>query len=147
MDKTLQVIRYDDAQPIAFGPLSEYRPLINDECPQIEVRTGIQTARPGYETRPHWHPYTEILHILEGEAQAWERGREDAKATLRAGDTLVIPPRTWHVFRATGVATLRLLGTHLSNQRVVHYDDGTTSLGGAPATQLVNEPRSSPHRS
>jgi mannose-6-phosphate isomerase-like protein (cupin superfamily) len=60
--------------------------------------------------------------------------------TLRAGDTLVIPARTWHVFRVSGEAPLRLLGTHLSDKRIVHYDDGTTSLGGKPPAALVDQP-------
>lgn len=57
--------------------------------------------------------------------------------TLRAGDTLVIPARTWHSFRVAGDGTLRLLGTHLSGQRIVHYDDGTTTLGGKPPAALA----------
>ena len=134
----LKVIRYDAAPEVAFGPLSEYRALVSDDCSDLTVRTGIQTARPGYETKCHWHPYVEIIHILDGAAEAWERGREESRVTLRAGDTLVIPARTWHSFRVTGDETLRLLGTHVSNQRVVHYDDGTTSLGGKPPAALLD---------
>ena len=139
MTDSLKVIRYEAAPPVAFGPLSEYRSLVSDDYPDLTVRTGIQTARPGYETRRHWHPYVEILHILDGAAEAWEQGREQSKVTLRAGDTLVISARTWHSFRVIGDETLRLLGTHLSNKRVVHYDDGTTSLGGKPPTAFLNQ--------
>ncbi|HEX2831284.1 MAG TPA: cupin domain-containing protein [Burkholderiales bacterium] len=137
MADTLKLIRYEAADAVAFGPLSEYRALVNDDHSDLAIRTGIQTCRPGYETRPHWHPYVEILHILEGEAQAWEVGREHLGTVLRAGDTLVIPARTWHAFRVAGERTLRLLGTHLSSQRTVHYDDGSTSLGvKAPSRPL-----------
>jgi mannose-6-phosphate isomerase-like protein (cupin superfamily) len=136
MTDSLKVIRYEAVPAVAFGPLSEYRSLVSDDYSDLTVRTGIQTARPGYETKPHWHPYVEILHILNGAAEAWEQGREQSKVTLRAGDTLVIPARTWHSFRVIGDETLRLLGTHLSSRRVVHYEDGTTSLGGTPATIL-----------
>lgn len=129
MDDQLKVIRYEAVGAVAFGPLSEYRALVSDDCSDLTVRTGIQTCRPGYETRPHWHPYVEILHILDGAAEAWEVGREQSAVTLRAGDTIVIPARTRHSFRVTGERTLRLLGTHLSSQRIVHYDDGSTSLG------------------
>ena len=131
MDDPLKVIRYEAAGTVAFGPLSEYRALVSDECPDLAIRTGIQTCRPGYETRPHWHPYVEILHILEGEAEAWEVGREQSAVVLRAGDTLVIPARSWHAFRVAGGETMRLLGTHLSSQRIVHYDDGSTHLGAS----------------
>ena len=129
MNDPLKVIRYEAAEAVTFGPLSEYRARVGDDCPDVTVRTGIQTCRPGYETRPHWHPYVEILHILDGAAETWEVGREQCAATLRAGDTIVIPARTWHVFRVAGEQTLRLLGTHLSSRRIVHYDDGSTSLG------------------
>jgi mannose-6-phosphate isomerase-like protein (cupin superfamily) len=139
MTDPLKVIRYDTVEAVAFGPLSDYRPLVTDDYPDLTLRTGIQTARPGYETRPHWHPYVEILHILDGAAEAWQQGREESRVTLQAGDTLVIPARTWHSFRVAGDETLRLLGTHLSNQRIVHYDDGTTSLGGKPAAAFIGQ--------
>ena len=132
MTDSLKVIRYEAAPAVAFGPLSEYRPLVGDDCSDLAVRTGIQTACPGYETKPHCHPYVEILHILSGAAEAWEQGRKENKVTLRAGDTLVIPARTWHSFRVLGDETLRLLGTHLSTKRVVHYEDGAVSVGGKP---------------
>ena len=139
MTDSLKVIRYEAVPSVAFGPLSEYRPIVTDDYPDLTIRTGIQTARPGYETKPHWHPYVEILHILDGAAEAWQQGLEQSRVTLRAGDTLVIPARSWHSFRVIGEETLRLLGTHLSNQRIVHYDDGTTSLGGKPAAALVDQ--------
>ena len=137
MPAALTVIRYADAVQVAFGPLSEYRPLVSENCPDLEIRTGIQTARPGYEAKLHWHPYVEILHILDGEAEAWRRGEKEAKVTLGAGDTLVIPARTWHSFRVKGDTPLRLLGTHLSNSRIVNYEDGTVSVGGSPPAHLV----------
>jgi mannose-6-phosphate isomerase-like protein (cupin superfamily) len=139
MADLLKVIRYEAAPVVSFGPLSDYRSLVSNDCSDLEVRTGIQTARPGYETKPHWHPYVEILHILEGVAEAWEVEHEHAKVTLRVGDTLVIPARTWHSFRVAGEETLRLLGTHLSNQRIVHYDDGTTSPGVKPPAAFTHQ--------
>jgi mannose-6-phosphate isomerase-like protein (cupin superfamily) len=139
MPDLLKVIRYEAAPAVPFGPLSDYRPLVNNDCADLAIRTGIQTARPGYEAKPHWHPYVEVLHILEGVAEAWEAGHEQDKVTLRAGDTLVIPARTWHSFRVAGEDTLRLLGTHLSNQRIVHYDDGTTSLGVKPPAAFTHQ--------
>ena len=138
MADSLKVIRFEEVPTVAFGPLSDYRSLVGDDCSELAVRTGIQTAHPGYEAKPHWHPYVEILHILAGAAEAWEPGHEQSKATLKAGDTLVIPARTWHTFRVAGDEALRLLGTHMSNQRVVHYDDGTTSLGPKPPAAFTH---------
>ena len=88
------------------------------------VRTGIQTARPGYEAPVHSHPYLEILHILDGAAEAWIDGRESEAIVLEAGDTLAIPPDTPHAFRVRGDRVLRLLGTHASPRRIVTYKDG-----------------------
>ena len=140
MTDALKVIRYDTAPEAAFGPLADYRMLISDDCPELPIRAGIQSARPGYEAKPHWHPYVEILHILEGVAEAWEIGREASRVTLRPGDTLVIPARTWHTFRVAGDVPMRLLGTHLSDQRIVHYDDGTIALGGRPPESIGERP-------
>lgn len=137
MPEALTVIRYADSSEVAFGPLSEYRALVNDDCSDLAIRTGIQTARPGYEAKLHWHPYVEILHILDGEAEAWQRGDEASKVTLKAGDTLVIPARTWHSFRVKGEAPLRLLGTHLSSSRTVNYENGDVSVGGSPPAHFV----------
>ena len=139
MTDSLKVIRYKGISGVAFGPLSDYRPLVGDDFGDLAIRTGIQTCRPGYETKAHWHPYVEILHVLEGAAEAWERGREEARVTLRAGDTIVIPARTWHSFRVAGEETLKVLGTHVSGQRIVHYDDGTTSYGGKPPVAFAQE--------
>jgi mannose-6-phosphate isomerase-like protein (cupin superfamily) len=66
----------------------------------------------------------EILHILDGVAEAWIDGQEDRAVTLRKGDTIAIPPETPHSFRVVGAEVLRLLGTHASPQRIVDYKDG-----------------------
>jgi mannose-6-phosphate isomerase-like protein (cupin superfamily) len=121
------VVRLDDTERVSFGPLSHYQLIIGDDEGSTPVRTGIQTAQPGYEAPVHQHPYVEILHILDGAAEAWIEGREDEAVTLRKGDTMAIPPDTPHAFRVVGPQTLRLLGTHASPKRIVQYKDGATS--------------------
>jgi mannose-6-phosphate isomerase-like protein (cupin superfamily) len=91
------------------------------------VRTGIQTAQPGYAAPVHSHPYVEILHILDGVAEAWIDGRPDSAVVLRKGDTIAVPPETPHAFRVVGDEVLRLLGTHVSPKRIVNYKDGIVS--------------------
>jgi mannose-6-phosphate isomerase-like protein (cupin superfamily) len=66
----------------------------------------------------------EILHVLDGEAEAWIDGRESEKVTLRKGDTIAFPPDTRHSFRVVGDQVLRTLGTHASPKRIVDYKDG-----------------------
>ena len=130
MADSIRVIRLAEAETISFGPLSHYQPLVGDDAQPLPIRTGIQTAQPGYAAKLQYHPYVETLHILDGAAEAWVGGKENEKVMLKKGDTLVIPAHTWHSFRVAGGQELRLLGTHLSPQRIVHYEDGTTSVLG-----------------
>jgi mannose-6-phosphate isomerase-like protein (cupin superfamily) len=128
MDKPT-VVRLDDTERVSFGPLSHYQPIIGDDAGTTPLRTGIQTAQPGYVAPVHSHPYLEVLHILEGTAEAWIDGRESEAVTLRPGDTMAIPPETPHAFRVVGDQPMRLLGTHASPKRIVAYKDGGASDG------------------
>lgn len=122
-----RVVRLEDTARVSFGPLSHYQPIIGDEAGTTPVRTGIQTAQPGYVAPVHSHPYLEILHILDGEALAWVDGQEERAVRLRRGDTIAMPPDTPHAFRVVGDQVLRLLGTHVSPTRIVTYQDGGAS--------------------
>ena len=123
----LKVVRLDETSTVKFGPDAIYQPIIGDEEGTTPVRTGIQTSQPGYVAPVHSHPYMEILHILDGVAEAWVDGREAQKVTLRKGDTIAIPPEVPHSFRVVGDEVLRLLGTHASPTRIVNYKDGGAS--------------------
>jgi mannose-6-phosphate isomerase-like protein (cupin superfamily) len=125
--KDLEVIRLDDTERVSFGPLSHYQPIVGDDAGSTPVRTGIQTAQPGYTAPVHSHPYVEILHILDGVAEAWIDGWPDSLVVLRKGDTIAVPPETPHAFRVVGDQVLRLLGTHASPKRIVNYQDGAAS--------------------
>jgi len=125
--KEITVIRLDDTERVSFGPLSHYQPIVGDDAGSTPVRTGIQTAQPGYAAAVHSHPYIEILHILDGVAEAWIDGRPESLVLLRKGDTIAVPPETPHAFRVVGDQELRLLGTHVSPKRIVNYQDGVAS--------------------
>ena len=57
------------------------------------VRTGIQTSAPGYVAPMHWHPYVELLFIIEGEAEVWLYSAKEAEASASgAGDCVASPP-------------------------------------------------------
>jgi quercetin dioxygenase-like cupin family protein len=122
------VIRLDESEKVTFSPDSYYQPILNSETGDFPIFTGIQTAKPGYQTPPHAHPYLEILHILEGAAEAWLVAKADEKVLLKAGDTIVLPANRPHAFRVVGDQNLRLLGTHLSSKRIVNYTDGNTAV-------------------
>jgi len=122
-----KVVRLIDTETVSFGPLSSYQPIIGDESGTTPIRTGIQTAQPGYQAPMHSHPYLEVLHILDGVAEAWMEGHEEEKIVLRRGDTIALPPDVPHSFRVVGDQPLRLLGTHASPKRIVAYRDGGQS--------------------
>ena len=119
-----QVVRLDETKIVSFGPLAHYQPIIGDDDGTTPIRTGIQTSQPGYVAPMHSHPYLEILHILDGTAEAWFEGAEDHKVRLEKGDTIALPPGEAHSFRVVGDTPLRLLGTHVSPKRIVNYRDG-----------------------
>jgi len=119
-----KVIRLDETPIVKFGPDAHYQPIVGDDEGTTPVRTGIQTSQPGYVAPMHSHPYIEILHILDGVAEAWIEGRENEKIRLEKGDTIAMPPDLPHSFRVVGDRPMRLLGTHVSPHRIVNYRDG-----------------------
>ncbi len=127
------VIRLAQTKPIPFGPDTFYQLLVGDDAGTTPVRVGIQTAEPGYAAGMHSHPYLEVLHILEGSADAWLEGQEDRPVRLEVGDTIALPPDVPHSFRVVGDRLLRLMGIHASPTRVVRYRDGrVTDARGYP---------------
>lgn len=119
-----KVVRLAECEIVKFGPDAHYQLIIGDDQGTTPIRTGIQTSQPGYVAPMHSHPYLEILHILDGVAEAWVEGREQDKVLLRKGDTIALPPDVPHSFRVVGDEVLRLLGTHVSPRRIVNYRDG-----------------------
>jgi quercetin dioxygenase-like cupin family protein len=119
-----KVVRLDEVKTVPFGPNAFYQPIVGDDEGSTPIRTGIQTSQPGYETPLHSHPYLEVLHILDGTAEAWLEGREAEKVTLRKGDTIALPPDIPHAFRVVGNEVLRTYGVHASPKRIANYKDG-----------------------
>ena len=115
---TARIVRRAEAEKTSFGPLSDYQRMTGEDG--HPVFTGVQTCQPGYATPLHWHPYVESLFILEGTMEAWLEGQEAAPARLGAGDMIVLPACTPHVFRNAGNGVLRLLGIHASPTRIVN---------------------------
>ena len=128
------VIRLADTKTVPFSPDSFYQLLVGDDDGSTPVRVGIQTAEPGYAAGLHSHPYLEIIHVLEGAAEAWVEGQEDRPVRLERGDTIALPPDVPHSFRVAGDSVLRILGIHASPSRIVRYRDGRgTDPRGYPA--------------
>ena len=128
------VIRLAETKTVPFGPDSFYQLLVGDDAGHTPVRVGIQTAEPGYAAGLHSHPYLEVIHVLEGTAEAWTEGNEDHPVRLDVGDTIALPPNMPHSFRVVGDRTLRIMGIHASSTRIVRYRDGRdTDARGYPS--------------
>jgi quercetin dioxygenase-like cupin family protein len=120
----VKVIRLAETEVVKFGADAVYQLIIGDDEGTTPVRTGIQTSQPGYVAPVHSHPYMEILHILDGTAEAWIDGEDGSKVRLEKGDTIALPANVPHSFSVVGDQVLRLLGTHVSPKRIVTYKDG-----------------------
>src|SRR5438094_3003134 len=125
-----KVRKLAEAHRVEFGPLAFYHPLIADG--DTPVRTGIQTSAPGYVAPMHWHPYVELLFIIEGEAEVWLQGGEAEPIHLDAGDCVALPADVPHSFRTVGDRPMRLLGIHANPDRVVNYLDRKSDASGYP---------------
>ena len=130
------VIRLAETKTVPFGPDSFYQLLVGDDARTTPVRVGIQTAQPGYAAGLHSHPYLEVIHVLEGVAEAWVEGQEDRPVRLETGDTIALPPDVPHSFRVVGDGVLRIMGIHASRERIVRYRDGrATDARGYPGVE------------
>lgn len=116
-----KVARLSESKQVDFGPLAHYHPLLADGS--TAIRTGIQTSQPGYVAPVHWHPYDEVLMVIDGQASAWLEGAEDDPIALAPGDTIMLPANIPHSFAVVGSEPMRLVGIHLNPDRVVTYRD------------------------
>jgi quercetin dioxygenase-like cupin family protein len=80
-----------------------------------ELGAGVCVIRvdmaPRDGPRLHRHPYEEVFVVLEGDA---EFTAGDAKVRATAGESIVVPPNTPHLFVNTGEDRLRLVAIHVS---------------------------------
>ncbi len=117
------LIRHAERPETMFPGGALYCPVIGDDNGGgLPLRTGIQTSPPGYETRPHSHPYIELLTVLDGEGEAWIDGVE-VLVRLEPGVTIALPADRAHSFRTVGDKPLVTFGIHNSDKRIVNYID------------------------
>jgi quercetin dioxygenase-like cupin family protein len=123
------LIRHGERPNMTFPGGALYCPVIGDDNgTHVPVRTGIQTSPPGYETRPHSHPYVELLTVLDGEGEAWVEG-EAGLVKLEPGVTIALPANRVHGFRTVGDKPLVTFGIHTSDKRIVNYLGTPTAAG------------------
>jgi quercetin dioxygenase-like cupin family protein len=123
------LIRHAERPNVTFPGGADYCPVIGDDNGAgVPVRTGIQSSPPGYQTRPHSHPYIELLTVLEGEGEAWVDGEADL-IKMERGVTIALPANRVHSFRTLGDRPLVTFGIHSSEQRIVDYVDAPAGAG------------------
>lgn len=119
-----KVTRLADTQLVSYGPQSDLRVLIGDESQSTPIRAALQTCQPGYDVPYHSHPYIEYLMVLDGGATFTIEIDGVQKVELLKGDTVELHPGVWHAFTTSPAEVTRLLGIHLSPERIVHYKPG-----------------------
>jgi mannose-6-phosphate isomerase-like protein (cupin superfamily) len=124
----MPIIRTTDIEDVPLHDDATYRTLVGDDEGSTPVRLGLQTSPPGFNTGVHWHPYMEIVIVLEGEGEAWIDGEGDI-APIGPGTTMVFPPTVKHWFGVTGVSSMKTYGIHASPDRVVERPQGEVKRG------------------
>ena len=117
----MPILQIDDIEKEQFDTGRTYQTLVGDEAGSTPLRIGIQTSPPGYSTGTHWHPYMEIVTVIEGTGEAWQ-GDETSPVAIGPGSTLVSPANVPHGFRNTGTTPMRSYGVHASPKRITHRD-------------------------
>ena len=94
-----------------------------------------QWCEPGRGAPTHLHAVEEVLTVLAGEAEVW---LGEDKATLRAGQSLLVPAGRKHGFRNAGDTTLHVLATLAAPIFEASFDDRTeTSLRWVPPDEVL----------
>ena len=118
------VRRLADTELVSYGPQSDLRVLVGDDQRSTPIRAALQTCQPAYDVPFHSHPYTEYLIVLEGAAEFRIEMNGIQKVELQKGDTVELQPNVWHAFTTSPKEVTRLLGIHISPERIVNYKGG-----------------------
>ena len=98
------LIRASDVQSFEHTPGGSVRFVHGDEHGLGSVTVAISNNPPGGGAPEHRHPCGEVFVVYEGRG-VYSVGGVDVVA--EAGDVVVVPPHTWHSFRADDDAPLR----------------------------------------
>jgi quercetin dioxygenase-like cupin family protein len=133
-----RVTRLADTPLVSYGPQSDLRVLIGDDSKSTPIRAALQTCQPGYDVPFHSHPYIEYLIVLDGSATFTIEVDGVQKVELQKGETVELHPGVWHAFTTSATEVTRLLGIHLSPERIVHYKPGVkTDARGFRVSEAV----------
>jgi mannose-6-phosphate isomerase-like protein (cupin superfamily) len=83
----------------------ETRMLVSAESGAMQLCLFEQWVAPGNGAPTHSHPVEEVLTVCSGEAEMW---LDQERATVRAGQSLIVPAGRLHGFRNSGTVTLHI---------------------------------------
>jgi mannose-6-phosphate isomerase-like protein (cupin superfamily) len=115
-------------QPIdhARQAIEEWRPGVTTRM-RVSALTGSvqlclfeQWCTPGRGAPTHLHAVEEVLTVLAGTAEMWI---EDDRATLTAGQSMIVPAGRRHGFRNAGTDTLHVQATLAAPIFEAAFDD------------------------
>ena len=119
-----KVTRIAETASVSYGPQSDLRVLVGDAAGSTPIRAALQTCQPGYDVPYHCHPYIEYLFVLDGSATFTIEADGVQKVELQKGDNVELHAGIWHAFKTSPTEVTRLLGIHLSPERIVAYKAG-----------------------
>ena len=99
-----RLIKAADVPSHEHTPGGAVRFFHGDEHGLGAMSVAMSSNPPGGGGRKHRHPCGEVFVVYEGRG-VYTVGDNDVVA--EPGDVVVVPPNTWHSFRADGDATLR----------------------------------------
>jgi mannose-6-phosphate isomerase-like protein (cupin superfamily) len=95
----------------AAGDIEHWRPGVETRM-LVSAQNGArqlclfeQWVAPGNGAPTHTHPVEEVLTVCEGEAEMW---LDHERATVKAGQSLIVPAGRLHGFRNSGTVTLHI---------------------------------------
>ncbi len=83
----------------------ETRMVISAQNGSAQLCVFEQWVAPGKGAPTHSHPVEEVLTVRDGEAEMW---LGEARALVRAGQSLLVPAGRLHGFRNAGTGTLHI---------------------------------------
>ncbi len=98
------LIKASDVRSREHTPGGSVRFVHGDEHDLGNITVAISNNPPGGGAPDHRHPCGEVFIVYEGRG-VYSIGGVDVVA--EAGDIVVVPPNTWHSFRADRDAPLR----------------------------------------
>jgi len=101
----MTVVDHQNNPRETWRPGVETRMLVSASNGAAQLCMFEQWIAPGAGAPTHSHPVEEVLIVREGEAEMWI---DEKRASVSAGQSLIVPAGRKHGFRNSGTATLHI---------------------------------------